>query len=150
LIDAGVAERIYYTSLGGFDTHAVQARTHAELLTQLGDALAAFQADLTEHGHAQRVVTLTFSEFGRRVRENGSQGTDHGAAAPMFLAGGAVTPGPIGAHPSLVDLDDGDLKFHTDFRSVYATVLDRWLGISSRDILGAEFPPLPLFQTSPS
>jgi uncharacterized protein (DUF1501 family) len=146
LIDAGVPERVYYTSLGGFDTHAVQAKSHAGLLSQLGDALAAFQSDLTEHGHAQRVVTLTFSEFGRRVLENGSQGTDHGAAAPLFLAGGAVQAGPLGAHPSLADLDDGDLKFHTDFRSVYATVLERWLGVASREILGAEYPLLPLFR----
>jgi len=82
---------------------------------------------------------MTFSEFGRRARENGSQGTDHGAAAPMLLVGGRVRPGLVGAHPSLTDLERGNFRFHTDFRQVYATVLDRWLGIPSRQVLGGEF-----------
>ncbi|HVV99980.1 MAG TPA: DUF1501 domain-containing protein, partial [Planctomycetaceae bacterium] len=143
LIDAGVPERVYYTSLAGFDTHADQAAAHARLLQELGDAVSAFHADLKHHGHADRVVTLTFSEFGRRVRENGSQGTDHGAAAPCFVVG-PVKAGPLGAHPSLTDLTDGDLKFHTDFRSIYATLLEQWLKVPSREVLGDAYPVLPL------
>jgi uncharacterized protein (DUF1501 family) len=144
LIDAGVPERVYYTSLNGFDTHADQAAAHTKLLQELGDAVSAFHADLKHHGHADRVVTLTFSEFGRRVRENGSQGTDHGAAAPCIIAG-PVKAGPLGAHPSLTDLTDGDLKHHTDFRSIYATLLEEWLKVPSREVLGETYPKLPLF-----
>ncbi|MDH3584892.1 MAG: DUF1501 domain-containing protein [Phycisphaerae bacterium] len=143
LIDAGLGTRIYYVSLGGFDTHSKQAQAHAGLLRTLGDAIAAFMKDLTHQGHADRVLVMTFSEFGRRVRENASGGTDHGAAAPMFLVGGRVKPGLIGPHPSLDDLERGDLKFHTDFRQVYAGVLTHWLGVSeTRDILGGSFKPL--------
>jgi uncharacterized protein (DUF1501 family) len=143
LIDAGLNTRIYYLDLDGFDTHASQAAAHAALLTELSGAMAAFVQDLDKHGHGKRVLTMTFSEFGRRVRENASQGTDHGAAAPMFLAGGRVKPGLIGAHPSLTDLDnEGDIKFSTDFRSVYAGVLDGWLGVSAGPILGLQFQPL--------
>ena len=145
LIDAGVSERIFFTSLGGFDTHADQPKLHPGLLEELSTSLAAFHADLKHHGHDQRVVALTFSEFGRRVKENGSQGTDHGAAGPVFLTGGKVKAGVHGAHPSLTDLDDGDLKFHTDFRRIYATLLDDWLGVSSKEILGEEFGKLPLW-----
>ncbi|MGH7202675.1 MAG: DUF1501 domain-containing protein [Planctomycetaceae bacterium] len=144
LIDADVPERIYYTTHDGFDTHASQAETHARLLGELSDALAAFQKDVAGHGHAKRVLVLTFSEFGRRVDENGSQGTDHGAASQMFLIGERVKPGPIGEHPSLTDLGEGDLKHHTDFRSVYATVLDDWLGVSSEAVLGQRYPRLEL------
>ena len=144
LIDAGVPERIYYTSHGGFDTHAAQQEMHARLLQEFSEALAAFVEDVAAHGHGRRVLVMTFSEFGRRVRENGSQGTDHGVASQMFLAGETVRPGLIGAHPSLTDLDSGDLKFHTDFRSVYATVLDEWLGIRPSDVLGGEYPRLDL------
>lgn len=145
LIDAGVSERIFFAQLGGFDTHADQPKLHPDLLSELSTSLAAFHADLKHHGHDQRVVALTFSEFGRRVKENGSQGTDHGAAGPVFLTGGKVKGGVHGDHPSLTDLDDGDLKFHTDFRRIYATLLDDWLGVSSKDILGAEYAKLPLW-----
>ena len=95
-----------------------------------------------------RVVLLTFSEFGRRVQENGSKGTDHGAASCLFLAGPAVRGGVVGAHPSLApdQLDAGDLKHHTDFRRVYATLLDGWLGCNSAEVLGAPFEPLPLLK----
>jgi uncharacterized protein (DUF1501 family) len=142
LIDAGLSTRIYYVSLDGFDTHANQAEAHAALLSELSQSVSAFAADLAERGHLDRVLVMTFSEFGRRVRENASQGTDHGAAAPMFLVGGTVKPGPIGAHPSLTNLDrEGDLKFHTDFRSVYATLLERWLGCPSEEVLGKRFEP---------
>jgi uncharacterized protein (DUF1501 family) len=99
----------------------------------------AFLKDLDQKGHEQRVLVMTFSEFGRRVKENASGGTDHGAAAPMFLAGPKVHSGMIGKHPSLTDLDDGDLRFHTDFRRVYAAVLQRWLGWNASAIIGPEF-----------
>ena len=142
LIDAGLHTRVYYLDLDGFDTHASQAGAHAGLLTELSAAVAAFVKDLGQHGHGQRVAVVTFSEFGRRLKENASQGTDHGAAAPMFVAGGRVKPGLIGRHPSMTDLDEGDLKFHTDFRSVYAGVVEHWLGVKSEPVLGAKFEPL--------
>jgi len=144
LIDSGLGTRIYYASLDGFDTHANQLPAHANLLKELGDAVKAFMDDLGHHGHRDRVLAMTFSEFGRRVKENGSRGTDHGSGAAMFLAGGKIKPGQIGKHPSLADLDDGDLKFHTDFRSVYASVLEEWLGCPSREVLGGEFTRLKL------
>jgi uncharacterized protein (DUF1501 family) len=148
LIDAEVSERIYFTALGGFDTHADQPLVHPNLLTELSESLAAFHADLAHHGHDKRVVVLTFSEFGRRVKENGSKGTDHGAAGPVFLSGGAIKGGVHGDHPSLTDLDDGDLKFHTDFRRIYATLLDDWLGVSSQELLGEQFPKLDLWSAA--
>jgi uncharacterized protein (DUF1501 family) len=141
LIDAGLATRVYYVALDGFDTHSDQAGAHASLLTQVGGALAAFAEDLQLHGQLDRVLTLVFSEFGRRLDENASQGTDHGAAAPVFLVGNRVQPGLIGAHPKLDDLEDGDVKFHTDFRSVYATLLQDWLGWPAEPILGPGFSP---------
>jgi uncharacterized protein (DUF1501 family) len=149
LIAAGVPERIYYTSLAGFDTHSDQAKQHSDLLAELSGAIAAFHEDMTHHGQQKRVLTVTFSEFGRRVKENASQGTDHGAASQMFIAGEAVRTGPIGAHPSLADLDDGDLRFHTDFRSVYATLLDQWLNVPSAEMLGNKYPALELLKGSP-
>ena len=127
LIDAGLGNRVYYVTLDGFDTHSDQAEAHRGLLQQLGDALAAFTEDLQVHGHLDRVASLVFSEFGRRVKENSSRGTDHGAAAPAFVIGSKVQAGLIGKHPKLDDLDDGDLKFHTDFRAVYAGLLADWL-----------------------
>jgi uncharacterized protein (DUF1501 family) len=110
--------------------------------------VAGFFAELGRTGHARRVVLLTFSEFGRRVQENGSRGTDHGAASCLFVAGPAVRGGVIGAHPSLRpdDLDDGDLRHHTDFRRVYATLLDGWLACPSRQVLGERFESLPLLR----
>jgi uncharacterized protein (DUF1501 family) len=144
LIDAGMSTRIYYLTLDGFDTHSNQGATHANLLAELSDATAAFLDDLSQHNHAQRVLLMTFSEFGRRVKENASQGTDHGAAAPMFLAGNTVTSGLHGKHPSLTDLQEGDLKHHTDYRQVYATVLQNWLGWKGEAILGGSFQPLPI------
>lgn len=127
LIDAGLGNRVYYVTLDGFDTHSDQAAAHQGLLQQLGDALAAFREDLQVHGHQDRVASLIFSEFGRRVQENSSRGTDHGAAAPAFVIGSKVKAGLIGKHPKLDDLDDGDLKFHTDFRAVYSSLLTNWL-----------------------
>jgi uncharacterized protein (DUF1501 family) len=146
LIDAGLSTRIYYVTMDGYDTHSNQAVAHAGLLKELSDATRAFLKDIKEHGHDQRVLTMTFSEFGRRVKENASRGTDHGAAAPMFLAGTRVKAGAIGKHPSMTDLDEGDLKHHTDFRQIYAAVLEKWLGADSKAVLGQAFAPVQAFK----
>jgi uncharacterized protein (DUF1501 family) len=146
LISAGLNTRIYYVTLDGFDTHSQQAEAHAALLRQWGDAVTAFTRDIHEHGHGSRVLTLSFSEFGRRVEENASKGTDHGAAAPLILTGAGIQAGFIGDQPNLTDLDDGDLKFHTDFRQVYATVLGNWLGTDSEKVIGGRYSPLPILQ----
>ncbi|CAN5503065.1 DUF1501 domain-containing protein [soil metagenome] len=144
MIGGGLTTRVYYASQGGFDTHARQLNAHDRLMTELNGALSAFVADLKQQGNFERVLLITFSEFGRRVQENANGGTDHGAAAPTFALGGKVKPGLFGKYPSLTDLDHGDLKFHTDFRSVYGTVLDQWLGAPSAAVLGRKFPLLPL------
>jgi uncharacterized protein (DUF1501 family) len=137
LIGSGFGTRLFYINLDGFDTHAEQGPTHNTLLAELADAVAGFFKTLKTTGHDSRVRLLTFSEFGRRVQENGSRGTDHGAASCLFVAGPSIKGGVVGAHPSLADLDAGDLKFHTDFRRVYATLLDGWLGCDSKTVLGA-------------
>jgi hypothetical protein len=142
LIEAGLGTSIYYTQLGGFDTHANQQGTHFGLLRELGDALQAFLDDLNASGDAKRVLVLVFSEFGRRLTENASGGTDHGTAAPVFLLGGGVRPGLHGPCPNLADLADGDPKHAIDFRQVYATVLDGWLACPSQAVLGEKFRPL--------
>lgn len=147
LIDSGLKTRIYYVTLDGFDTHSRQGAAHAALLRELSQALDAFVRDVDEHGHGNRVLTLTFSEFGRRLKENASEGTDHGAAAPVFLAGNGVKPGLIGKHPSLGNLEDGDVKFHTDFRQIYATVLEGWLGVESGTILDGKFKAVAALKT---
>ena len=141
LIDAGLATRVYYVSLDGFDTHSEQAVVHDGLMSQLGDALAAFSEDLVSHGQQSRVLTMVFSEFGRRVQENASRGTDHGAAAPLFLVGDKIQTGLIGKQTNLQDLDDGDVKFQTDFRCIYAAVLEKWLNWPATPILGNAFTP---------
>ena len=149
LIDAEFETRIYYVQLDGFDTHANQKATHANLLAELSESVAAFVQDLEQRGHLERTCVLMFSEFGRRVKENASQGTDHGTAGPMFLAGGGLKAGIIGKQPRLDDLDrEGDLKFHTDFRRVYATVLESWLNVAPREVLKAEYESLPLFSAA--
>lgn len=150
LIDAKLPQRVYYVSLDGFDTHAAQQLSHGQLLKTLGDAMEAFHADLQSHGHGERVTGFVFSEFGRRVAENGSQGTDHGAAAPAFLTGAQVKGGLHGKHPSLDDLDQGDLKFHTDFRSIYSTLLQDWLGVDPKKIIAGQYTALPLFNSGRS
>ena len=147
LIDGGVGARLFYVSLDGFDTHASQAQAHSNLLRQVSDAMTAFFRDLAARGHRDRILMMTFSEFGRRARENGSRGTDHGAAAPMLLVGGRVRAGVVGAHPSLTELEAGNLRFHTDFRQVYAAILDHWLGVPSRQVLGQEFRPVDIIRT---
>jgi uncharacterized protein (DUF1501 family) len=139
LIARGFGTRIFYVSLEGFDTHAGQASAHASLLSDLAGGIAGFFDTLKTTGHDGRVRLMTFSEFGRRVQENGSRGTDHGAASCLFVAGPSVKGGVVGPHPSLADLDDDDLKFHTDFRRVYATLLDGWLGCDSKAVLGAKW-----------
>jgi uncharacterized protein (DUF1501 family) len=144
LIHAGFSTRVYYVSLGGFDTHAAQAGGRFYLLTGLGEALNAFQADLKRIGREKDVAMMMFSEFGRRVEENASGGTDHGTAGPMFIMGRSVKPGFYGTHPSLTDLDEnGDLKMTTDFRRVYATMIKEWLGYQdTKSILKGDFPTL--------
>ena len=144
LIAGGMPTRIYYLSLGGFDTHTQQTDAHARLLKEMGDAVSAFLADLKAQGNLGRVTLMTFSEFGRRVKENASGGPDHGAAAPLCLAGGGVKAGLLGQMPSLApkDLFDGDVKYNTDFRSVYATVLEKHLGVKSTPILKKDFPTI--------
>lgn len=145
LICSGMSTRIYYTFQGGYDTHEGQRVKHDKLMIELNDAITAFQADLALQGQAKRVLTFTTSEFGRRVKENGSDGTDHGAAASLFLFGPAVKAGICGKHPSLSDLiggGGGSLKHQVDFRSVYATILEKWMGIPAAPILGQAFPLL--------
>jgi len=142
MIAGGLSTRVYYASQGGFDTHAGQINAHERLMGDFNDAIGAFVADLRQQGNFERVLLMTFSEFGRRVAENANGGTDHGAAAPMFVLGGAVKPGLFGKYPSLTDLDHGDLKFSSDFRSVYGTVLDGWLKAPSQVVLGRKFPEL--------
>ena len=147
LIRADVGIRIFFTEfggggIGGFDNHANQLGNHCALLHQLSESVAAFVHDLKREKLLDRVLLMTFSEFGRTVKENGRRGTGHGAAAPVFLAGGKLKGSLIGPRPSLTDLDNGAPKFHTDFRRVYATVLDRWLGFESRTVLGRQFETL--------
>lgn len=142
MIAGGLKTRVYYVSHGGFDTHRGQEQSHGRLIGEMDQALKAFMSDLKEQGNADRVTVMTFSEFGRRVEENASGGTDHGAAAPLFVMGGGVKGGIYGKHPSLTDLHRGDLKFNVDFRSVYATVLENRLNTPSDAILGRDFEKL--------
>jgi uncharacterized protein (DUF1501 family) len=146
VIKSGFGTRIFYTALDGFDTHANQLGTHAALLTELSDSVGAFHKDLADSGQANRVALLIFSEFGRRVAENASAGTDHGAAAPVFVLGPVARAGLVGEHPSFETLDDGDLIHHTDFRRIYAALLESWLGSPAGPVVGPGFDPLPLFQ----
>jgi uncharacterized protein (DUF1501 family) len=146
LIAGGLPTRVYYVSQGGYDTHINQVGTQDRLLKEMGDAVNAFVGDLKAQGNLQRVLVMTFSEFGRRVAENASGGTDHGAAAPLFVIGDKVKAGLLGRYPSLApqDLFEGDIKYNVDFRSVYAGVLESWLKTKSAPILGRQFEPLPL------
>jgi uncharacterized protein (DUF1501 family) len=149
LIKTDLGTRVYYTRQSGYDTHSAQLGTHAALLGELAGAMQAFLDDLAAARLADRVVVLTFSEFGRTVQENGSAGTDHGTAGPVLVAGPSVKPGLVGRAPSLLELDakHGDLKMGLDFRRVYATVLEDWLGLPARTALGGTFERLPLFRT---
>jgi uncharacterized protein (DUF1501 family) len=147
LIKGGGGTRVYYTAQDGYDTHYVQSQLHYALLGELSGALKAFLDDLAATKLAERVTVLCFSEFGRRVAENGSHGTDHGTAGPVLLAGPKVKAGLVGKTPSLIDLQDGDLKMTMDFRRVYAAVLQDWLGLPARTALGGDFESLPLFRS---
>lgn len=133
LLRGGLGTKLFVVELDGFDTHAKQLEEHAYLLRSVSENVAAFYADLGTAGQGERVLTMTFSEFGRRVAQNASLGTDHGAAAPLLLFGPALEgSGTVGAPPDLQDLDPtGNLKYDTDFRSVYATVLEQWLCIEA-------------------
>jgi uncharacterized protein (DUF1501 family) len=150
LIRADVGIRIFFVELGGggiggFDNHAGQKDNHAALLEQLSESMAAFADDLARRNLLDRVALVTFSEFGRTLTENGRRGTGHGAAQPMFLLGGKVRVGLIGKHPSLDDLDQDAQKPHTDFRRVFATLLERWLGYPGEPVLGAKYRTMDLF-----
>ncbi len=143
LITSGLSTRIYHTQLGGFDTHSSQRLNHDRLMIQLDEAITAFYKDLKIQSQDKRVLTMTMSEFGRRVKENGSRGTDHGAASALFMFGPGVKAGIHGKHPSLTDLQGGgggSLKHTTDFRSVYASVIDKWIGGNSEAALGGKYP----------
>jgi uncharacterized protein (DUF1501 family) len=148
LLKGGHPARVYYTSQSGYDTHAGQLPTHNGLLFELSEALKSFLDDLAAAGLGGRVLVLCFSEFGRRVAENASAGTDHGTSGPVLLAGPGVRAGVAGAYPSLTDLEDGDLKTLVDFRRVYATVLGGWLRLPAASALGGTFDPLPLLRGS--
>jgi uncharacterized protein (DUF1501 family) len=149
LIKADIGTRVYYARQSGYDTHSAQLGTHAGLLGELAGAMQAFLDDLKAAKLADRVVLLTFSEFGRTVKENGSAGTDHGTAGPVLLAGLPVKAGLVGGTPSLLELDakHGDLKMGLDFRRVYAAVLEDWLGLPAKTALGGSFEHLPLLRT---
>ncbi|OIN56055.1 DUF1501 domain-containing protein [Arsenicibacter rosenii] len=156
LIHGGSRTKVYYVSLGGFDTHASQTTatdtttgTHATLLKQVSDGIKAFMDDLKAQGTEDRVAGMTFSEFGRRVASNGSIGTDHGTAAPVFVFGKGVKTQFIGKTPNLSDLDNGNLKMQYDFRQIYATLLTDWLGETTStvtSVLQQSFQLLPIFQ----
>jgi uncharacterized protein (DUF1501 family) len=152
LINGKMNTRTYFAAqgiaqFGGFDTHADQPRRLDSLLEELNDTVGAFYQDLARCGNAERVLTFTFSEFGRRVQENFSGGTDHGQAQPMFLFGPMVKPGVHGKQPSLTDVDipkglengGGNLKMQVDFRCVYAAILEKWLGVPSQPVLGGQY-----------
>jgi uncharacterized protein (DUF1501 family) len=144
IINADLGTRILFVSQDGYDTHSEQADAHAGLMEDLSNSLAAFQQDLAGLKQDGRVATMVFSEFGRRVDENGSRGTDHGAASTMFVLGKTVKGGLYGQYPSLAELGDGDLIFNTDFRTVYTPLLGRWLGCPAEKLLGEKFGALDL------
>ncbi|MSQ21911.1 MAG: DUF1501 domain-containing protein [Dehalococcoidia bacterium] len=136
--------KICHVSIGGFDTHADQVADQSRQLGYLSTSLHAFYSDLKAQALDSKVLIMTWSEFGRRVKGNGSQGTDHGSAAPLFFLGTPVKGGLYGQRPSLESLDNGNLRFTVDFRSAYASALENWLGVPSQDILGGSFEPLPI------
>jgi uncharacterized protein (DUF1501 family) len=148
MIAAGLPTRVYYVALSGFDTHSNQAQRHDKLMDTLSNALASFVEDLKALGQLDRTTVMTFSEFGRRVAENGSQGTDHGEAAPLFVMGSAIKPGFHGPAPDLrrEKLSRGDVAYQLDFRRIYATMLKDWLKADDVKVLGKKFEPLALFK----
>jgi uncharacterized protein (DUF1501 family) len=149
LIAAGFPTRIYYVSYphNAFDTHVNQADNHARLLTYTSDHIAAFLADMARIGRGADVSLMVFSEFGRRVAENANLGTDHGTAGLSFIAGQSVRGGHYGAMPNLADLEDGNMRFTTDFRRVYATMAATWMGCQdTAPVLKGDWASLPVFQ----
>jgi uncharacterized protein (DUF1501 family) len=144
IVGSNLGTKVIYVQHGSFDTHINQAATHDILIQQFSDAVAAFYADLAAHGNDKRVLTMTFSEFGRRAAENGSRGTDHGEASPLFLIGGGVKGGIYGDNPVIGQEAFGNVKYTIDFRNVYATILERWLNRPSVPILSGTFPTLPV------
>lgn len=144
LVATSPQTRVLYFSAGGFDTHAHQADQHEKLLQGFSQGLGAFMAEMEALGKSKKVMVMVFSEFGRRTYENASAGTDHGAAAPMFLVGGRVKGGVYGPIPNLSDLADGDLKYAIDFRQVYATALENWMGGDANATLGKKYDTLPV------
>ena len=143
LIFSDIDTKVYYISLGSFDTHVLQANQQKRLFDELNGALSAFTADLKSNNRFEDVMIFTFSEFGRRVAQNASGGTDHGTANNMFLiSGGLQQKGILNALPNLADLQDGDLKHQVDFKQVYATILNKWLGADAEAILGAKYSTL--------
>jgi uncharacterized protein (DUF1501 family) len=139
LIQRQFGTRVFYVTIDGFDTHSNQNQMQPGLLQQVATGVTNLFEQLRPRGDNKRVRVMTFSEFGRRVQENGSKGTDHGAASSLLVAGAGLKPGVATEHPSLKDLDDGDLKYNTDFRRVYATLLDTWLGVDSQAVLNGKF-----------
>ncbi len=147
-IDADLGVRVGHVGIGGFDTHASQGPRHELLLAQTADSIRLFYRDLQAHGRSQDVLVMTWSEFGRRATGNASGGTDHGAAGPMFLIGDPVAGGLYGERPSLRDLVRNNLRFTTDFRQVYASALEDWLGAPAEIVLGGRFERLSLFKAA--
>ncbi len=142
LVNGELGSRVLSVELAGFDTHTNQKNRHDQQMKMLDGALGALLRDLERSEAGKNAVVMLFSEFGRRIHENGARGTDHGVAAPMFVAGAAVKGGLHGKAPSFSDLDAGDLKHTTDFRSVYATVIERWFAGDSSKVLRAKYPLL--------
>jgi len=148
LVAAGMPTRVYYVTYAGnsFDTHVQQSDLHSRLLMYTADAIRGFMEDMKRIGRGDDVAMMVFTEFGRRVEENGSLGTDHGTATPLFIVGRGVRGGFYGAHPSLTDLDDGNMKMTTDFRRVYATAIKEWLGYDdTAAVLKGKFAPIGVF-----
>ncbi len=146
LIQSGFGTRVYYVMIDGFDTHSAQADSHKQLIGEVADAIHYMFQTLQQAGQDKRVIAMTFSEFGRRVYENSSKGTDHGSGSCLFVVGPGVKGGLVGKYPSLTELDFGDLKWNTDFRRVYATILDKWLGCDSQRILHGKFEHLDIIK----
>jgi uncharacterized protein (DUF1501 family) len=142
MLSGNSGTRVFYVELGGFDDHTNEKDQQTRMLKQLDEAIGSFYKDLEAQGLQDRVVTMAFSEFGRRVKENGNGGTDHGTAAPVFVMGGKVKGGMYGVMPSLTNLDNGDLKYEVDFRSVYSTIVDNWLKGDTQAVLKGNFEKL--------
>ena len=140
---AELGTRVFYTQHGGYDTHAAEVAVHSQLWEELAPAIASFFADLREHDAAERVVMLVFTEFGRRVKDNGS-GTDHGSGGMALVIGDRVRGGMYNEYPSLreADLLEGDLHFNYDYRGLYGTLVEQWLGLDATPIVGGKFEQL--------